>query len=606
MTITVAATSPLDASIGAGYAAPVAAVAYQGVAFGRLALIAGYCRTEAGSYVTPAGWSFLATRTGGSGVNGNATGFGIAGILWRILDGTESGTVAFGGTGFTTTSAGMVVLATDDGTWEALDVASGEQATHVTNRTATADDGALDMADGDAVLVFHGSDRATLPSTLPPTFTLTAAGCTFGAPTEVVRSGSTRDIDTATFGAFFPVTTGVPAVPTGTFSTPTPYPTNCGPTMFVRVRDGAAAPLNLLLTGIPAPSPAVSPDLEVEVGSNPVLLTGIMSVVNFGAMVMEQGIGVQLTGIPAPSPAVSPNMVIFREGEEPQEIVLTGIPAPTPAVSGALDVTQGVVYTDPPCDWPVIACGEYPDGATGDMIERAERWATELLWMRTGMRFGNCPVTIRPCQVCTGSSYEEWPVLGDAGSSGSWVPFLWSGAWTNVPSGCGCGDLHRCSPPTVKLPTPAESILSVVIDGVTLDPSAYRVDDQALLVRQDGQGWPTTQDLSLPAGQVGTFEITYQPGPAVPLMGKLAAGALALEHVKACMNIPCRFPGGVASIVRQGVEMTLIQEEDTSWLTGVKEADDFLNTYNPHKLRQAPVIYSPDVMQPRVTTWSAP
>lgn len=604
MTITVAATSTFDVAVGAGYAAPVASVPYVGVAFGRLALVGGYCRTEAGAYVTPAGWNFLASRTGGSGVNGNGTGFGVAGVYWRVLDGSETGTVAFGGTGFATMSAGMVVLSTDDGTWEALDVASGEQVVHANGRTAVVDDGALDMANGDAVIVLHGYDRGVLPSTLPPTFGLTAAGCTFGAPVEVVRSLSNRDIDTSTFGALFPVTTGVSAVPTGTLATANSI-TNCGPSIFVRVRDGAAAPLNIVLTGIAPPSPAVNPATVVSIGSPPLAMTGLLGVINFGAFALEQGIGVSLTGIPAPSPAVNPAMIVFRAGEEPAHIELTGIAPPSPAVSSALTVAFVPIYTGPPCNWPIISCGEYPESASVELINRAEQWAKELLWRRSAMQFGNCPITIRPCQQCTGSSYEEWPVLGDGGWSGSWVPFLWSGAWSNLPAGCGCAGLHTCRPPEVWLPTEAASITSVTVDGVVLDPSAYRVDDSSLLVRQDGQGWPTTQNLALPAGQAGTFEITYVPGPPVPLMGKVAAGALALEFVRACLNLPCRMPAGVQSIVRQGVEMTLIQDEDTSWLTGVKEADDFLNTYNPYRRRQGVVIYSLDVQQPRQTTWSA-
>jgi hypothetical protein len=61
----------------------------------------------------------------------------------------------------------------------------------------------------------------------------------------------------------------------------------------------------------------------------------------------------------------------------------------------------------------------------------------------------------------------------------------------------------------------------------------------------------------------------------------------------------------VQSISRQGVEIQLIQDEDTSWLTGVKEADDFLNTYNPFRRRSEVVIYSPDVMPARQTTWTS-
>jgi len=321
-------------------------------------------------------------------------------------------------------------------------------------------------------------------------------------------------------------------------------------------------------------------------------------------MAMEQGLGVQLTGIPAPSPAVSPATVIFRAGEEPAHIELVGIAPPDPQF-GELEVSQPVVYSTPPCNWPVIACGEYPDTASVELINRWERVAVELLYMRSGMQFSGCPVTIRPCQQCNGGSYEEWPVLSDGGWSGSWVPFLWSGAWSNLPAGCGCAGAHTCTPSEIWLPSAAASITNVKVDGVILDPSAYRVDNSSLLVRQDGQRWPTTQDLGAPDDAAGTFSITYVPGPAVPVLGQVAAGALALEFVRACLGLPCRLPAGVQSITRQGVEMTLIQDDDTAWLTGVKEADDFLNTYNPNRRRQSWVISSPDIQPARVQSWTA-
>lgn len=525
---------------------------------------------------------------------------------YKVLTGGESGTVVVGnasGSTFNSSVAVMDVYETSAPNF-AIPVAyfgamlSGP---HASGRTLAIDEAAA-LLTGDHVHIGFSGDRST-GAIAPTAATITQTGATFGAVglRSTLRNGIGDDAFMLTASAA--VTGGSTNIPTVGFSNATSLP-NDGPQFVVRLREDATAPLFINLTGIAAPSPAVGTGTVVSAGSPNIPLTGIMGYVAFGAMAMEQGIGVQLTGIPAPSPAVSPATVIFRSGEEPAHIELVGIAPPDPQF-GEMEVSQPVIYSTPPCNWPVIACGEYPETASVELINRWERAAVELLYMRTGMQFGGCPVTIRPCQQCSGGSYEEWPVLSDSGWSGSWVPFLWSGAWSNLPAGCGCAGLHTCTPSEIWLPSAAASITNVKVDGAILDPSAYRVDNGNLLVRQDGERWPTSQNLGAPDDAAGTFSITYVPGPAVPVLGQVAAGALALEFVRACLGLPCRLPAGVQSITRQGVEMTLIQDDDTAWLTGVKEADDFLNTYNPNRRRQSWVISSPDIQPARVQSWSA-
>jgi hypothetical protein len=371
------------------------------------------------------------------------------------------------------------------------------------------------------------------------------------------------------------VSAGAASVPTVGFSQ---VQANCGPSILVRLRDVASSGQTITPSGIPSEEAFGTPTI-VQPGQT-ITPVGIQGFVEFGTPTIQGGAEVTIItpgGIPSGEAFGTPTVM----QDSPDD------------------------FTGPPCDWPTIACGDYPAEADASTISRMERAAAELLYMRSGQQFGNCPVTIRPCQSCSGGSYEEWPVLADGGWAGSWVPYLWAGAWSNLPAGCSCVGAHQCRPPEIRLPQGASSVTEVAIDGVILDPSAYRVDDGVFLVRQDGGVWPTTQDLAAPPGGPGTFTITYQPGLPVPLLGKIAAGALALEMVRACVGAPCRLPAGVQSLVRQGVEMQLIQDEDTSWLTGVKEADDFLNTYNPKRLRQRPVIYSLDVQEPRRTTWSS-
>ncbi|MBK9181476.1 MAG: hypothetical protein IPM45_18345 [Acidimicrobiales bacterium] len=77
-------------------------------------------------------------------------------------------------------------------------------------------------------------------------------------------------------------------------------------------------------------------------------------------------------------------------------------------------------------------------------------------------------------------------------------------------------------------------VVEVVVDGATLDDSLYRLDDRRWLVRledPDGSrpGWPASQDLTLPASEPGTWEVTFTWGVRPPAAGVLAAVALAGE-----------------------------------------------------------------------------
>ena len=605
MTITYVAGSGIDNTVGSGTSV---AVPYVGVPTSgqiRMGILTVEAGPVPGTLQPIAGWTALTPFSGGR-INeaGHLFDPHTIHMFYRVFNGTETGNVTAAiATGYTGISATMDVYETSQASWEVPAQTTGGTVTHANDRLAVLDSVAALLA-GDWVHIAHGGDRGNSATPVFSAVSITAPGVTFGA--AVVRS--TRRNQTGSDGIHVtgsaPVTVGATAVPTIGYTMAFAM---CGPSGLLVLRGSdtpVTPPLIITLTGIGAPSPAVGTGTVVAAGSVDIPLTGIMGYVAFGAMALEQGMGVQLTGIPAPSPAVSPATVIFRAGEAPQAIVLEGIAPPSPQF-GELEVSQPVAYSTPPCNWPVIACGEYPDTASVELINRWERVAVELLYMRSGMQFSGCPVTIRPCQQCNGGSYEEWPVLSDGGWSGSWVPFLWSGAWSNLPAGCGCAGLHTCAPSEIWLPSAAASITNVKVDGVILDPSAYRVDNGSLLVRQDGERWPTAQDLGAPDDAAGTFSITYVPGPAVPVLGQVAAGALALEFVRACLGLPCRLPAGVQSITRQGVEMTLIQDDDTAWLTGVKEADDFLNTYNPNRRRQSWVISSPDIQPARVQSWSA-
>lgn len=125
--------------------------------------------------------------------------------------------------------------------------------------------------------------------------------------------------------------------------------------------------------------------------------------------------------------------------------------------------------------------------------------------------------------------------------------------------------------------------------------------------------WPTCQDMSKPATEPGTFEVTYLRGKPVPEAGIWAAGLLACELIKACAppaeGCECRLPSNVQSVVREGVSIDMEAfvlgggEGVDFGRTGIPEVDLWLKTVNPFKRVAPSRVYSVDKRRPRRTTW---
>lgn len=264
-----------------------------------------------------------------------------------------------------------------------------------------------------------------------------------------------------------------------------------------------------------------------------------------------------------------------------------------------------------PCAWP-LNTNCCPDWDTYDpsLQEDATSWATNILWALTGRRFGECTIITRPCGGnCRFSggwmTFPVWMDGGNAAAAGGWFPFVdAAGQWRNC--GCigGCRCAARCE---VWLPGPVTSVSEVVVDGVTIDPSAYRIDNNNILVRQDGECWPRCQDFDLsgvgPDADDSTFFVTYQRGNPVPAAGQIAAGLLACEFAKMCTT-GCKLPGNLSSLSRQGVEISIADPTDilNAGLTGISQVDTWIRAVNPNKLTSRPRVYSTDVNYPREVT----
>lgn len=247
-----------------------------------------------------------------------------------------------------------------------------------------------------------------------------------------------------------------------------------------------------------------------------------------------------------------------------------------------------MVYSTGPCEpWPLI-CEAFPEDASQEIIDQAAEIATEVLWMGSKQQFGTCEVALRPCRK---DCFPAWPWVPSSGwfdvSGMSWpfpAPALVGGTWFNIAcggceSGCSCSSLSE-----VKLPYPVSSIVEVKVDGAVLPPSAYRVDNWSLLVRLDGEQWPSCNDLNLDDTQPDTWSVTARYGTEVPELGKLAAGELASEIVKRCVGgNGCKLPSStVRQVQRQGVTKVFFDSAAfEKGRTGLYWSDMFLNRFNP-------------------------
>lgn len=247
-----------------------------------------------------------------------------------------------------------------------------------------------------------------------------------------------------------------------------------------------------------------------------------------------------------------------------------------------------------PCaDWPVRwTCDVSTESptATGAAVTAA----TYVLWALSGRQFGTCTTTLRPCRR---ECYDE----AQWGSYGLPWTTSWDYAGSTYPwfiLGCGsCRGTCSCSAVSeVELPSPVQSIVTVKLDGVAAPTGSYRLDNNRLLVRTDGQQWPRCNNLNLADTQPGTWSVTAVYGQPVPKAGEFAVGELACEIIKAGNGEECRLPPGVTNLTRQGVSIEIPDIGDLfrDGKTGLYLCDMFLSAVNPHKIMQRGRVYSPD------------
>lgn len=219
--------------------------------------------------------------------------------------------------------------------------------------------------------------------------------------------------------------------------------------------------------------------------------------------------------------------------------------------------------------------------------------ATALAWstlrLLTGGRVGNCPVVMRPCLTAPCSVCAEIR------------PSQIEGNWFNIACGgdaCSCARLCE-----IIMPGPVAEVTEVRLDGIIIDPTLFRLDNGTKLVREDGECWPSCQNMSAPLGDSCTLGISYVPGLLPGAEGEWAAGLLACEYAKACTGGKCRLPSAVSSVSRNGTTMEMTAGLFANNITGIREVDAYVTGLNPYALRTPSMVWSPDLPQHR---WSTP
>lgn len=238
-----------------------------------------------------------------------------------------------------------------------------------------------------------------------------------------------------------------------------------------------------------------------------------------------------------------------------------------------------MIYTHAPCEQWVVAADLDCDG-TADEKALAAQAASDLLFVLSGSQFtGSCSRVSRPgTSQCLCGSWFPYPYrYGSSDTSSDWLS-----SWHMRGQDC-------IVPWRVKLGWyPVTSIQSVVVDGVTLNGSEYRVEDFNTLVRVDKSYWPW-DDI---------WQVNLTAGEAIPAMGKIAAKKLACELVLAqAGDSACKLPDRTQSFVRAGLSVNLQQGAlGSKDLTGIFAVQLFLSTYNPQGLAGDAIVAVPGAL----------
>lgn len=263
---------------------------------------------------------------------------------------------------------------------------------------------------------------------------------------------------------------------------------------------------------------------------------------------------------------------------------------------------------------PDEACLKLPADTTPEQRQFWQRVAAEILYNRTGQRFGDgCTHAVRPCRKsCTDQYRWLWQgqTLGSGyRMTGGFIPYMAGGEMYNA-TVCGCETDCHCGSELcqIELPGPILDITKVDINGTEINKALYFSYDARFLVLRPEVAdvhpelgitcWPMCQDLSRPPEQPNTFTVYYSVGIAVPFMAAAAMSEIMNHLASQCNGCGCGADARQAlqRLSRQGVELEFAdaQQVFTDGRIGLPLADLFVQTYNPGGLPRQMRVLSPD------------
>ena len=133
------------------------------------------------------------------------------------------------------------------------------------------------------------------------------------------------------------------------------------------------------------------------------------------------------------------------------------------------------------------------------------------------------------------------------------LPYMVAGGWVNRWAGCR----GICHLDCVDLPGTVDEVTQILIDGVPLDPSAYKVEAYRRVCRVDGGHWPCSNHLGAEqcetTDEIVEVEITATGGDwSMTIDGVTAVFDSTLSAVDLAAAIDLAFGAGTIEIVSGG------------------------------------------------------
>ncbi len=274
--------------------------------------------------------------------------------------------------------------------------------------------------------------------------------------------------------------------------------------------DGAAVdPTAIALTITKPGGIEIDKTMSDQVGSESTTGSGSNDVWTYRLVVPDNGLWRVRATATIGSEAVTPQSFMFLVGDG--------------ARPGASPVQPWCSWEDVEATCPSVDLSGLSPEARGRLLDLA----TDILWSLDGRRYpGIGEATRRVCRSCSSC----------------------------VTSPCCCS--ARSS---IDLGTrwPVYGVWDVVVDGETLDPSAYQLRDRRFVDRIDGESWPRCASMADP----DAFMFSWAFGRKPPLMLVNACAVFVAEMAKSCVGVSCELPSRVTNITREGVNYTILDSQ---------------------------------------------